>query len=341
MQVERQGAAVYCVVPRELWSAIGADLREAFEHDPRLWVIAERRSEERREGDRRAAGTAQSEQVTEDQRRIRAREGRRVADRRATVVPLEPPPLPSALQHFADHLNFVERIEPSSQQLEDVQAARLVNRAQAGDSTAVGELYSMYCDRVFAYVQLTLRDSHESEDVAQESFMRMIQSLSRYERQETPFRGWLFRIVRNLAIDRSRQRARLRIEEPTVLTSRREAVVAEPSTGVWLADDRLMTAVGSLPLAQRQAVTLRYLLDFSTNEIAELMGRSAEATRQLQQRAMSNLRDRLETTSDSDADADADDLGPGIRKTRRDPFRGVVRQRPTESLRFTLVHSLR
>jgi DNA-binding CsgD family transcriptional regulator len=61
----------------------------------------------------------------------------------------------------------------------------------------------------------------------------------------------------------------------------------------WLDDKRLLALIEQLPLAQRQVIVLRYMLELRAVEIATVLDRSPEAIRQLHQRAMRFLRQRL------------------------------------------------
>jgi DNA-binding CsgD family transcriptional regulator len=65
----------------------------------------------------------------------------------------------------------------------------------------------------------------------------------------------------------------------------------------WLDDKRLLALIEQLPLAQRQVIVLRYMLELRAVEIATVLDRSPEAIRQLHQRAMRFLRQRLGESS--------------------------------------------
>lgn len=60
-----------------------------------------------------------------------------------------------------------------------------------------------------------------------------------------------------------------------------------------LVDRDFLTLVGRLPVGQRDALVLRYLLGFSNPEIAEILDRSEAAVRQLQSRALKTLAHRV------------------------------------------------
>jgi RNA polymerase sigma-70 factor (ECF subfamily) len=191
----------------------------------------------------------------------------------------------------------VERIEPSGQAAEDADTARLVARIQGGDTDAFALLYMRYFDRVYSYLRVLFKDPHDAEDAAQQVFIRVMEALPAYEdRVGKPFRAWLFTVVRNYALRELRTRGRTRPTEPEALERGREdASFAVPDVAAlsWLTDRDLMLFVERLPLAQRQVLMLRYMVDLPLAEIAAVLGRSHDDVRQLHSRALAFLRDRL------------------------------------------------
>src|SRR6185312_10598602 len=162
---------------------------------------------------------------------------------------------------------------PSGQRCEDAELARLVLRFQAGDKSCFEELYLRTFSPLYSYLRLLLKDAHEAEDATQHVMINAMQALPRYQlRAGTPFRGWLFRIARNEALTRLKRRSRYDLEEPERMTALQEnADVAPPRHLEWLTDGDLMRFVERLPLAQRQAIALRYMLDLSSEEIGMVL----------------------------------------------------------------------
>jgi RNA polymerase sigma-70 factor (ECF subfamily) len=283
----------YCIVPRELAGKLHEPLRQHFLTDPSVEVVVERRTRERRRpADRRVDGAASAD----DRRRIRNEEGRRVGLRRAPLVRVDAPQLPRKARAHADRLVFAERLEPSEEQLADLDSARLVTRFQAGDEDAFAVLYLRYFDRVYAYLRVIFRENpDETEDATQQVFTRVFETLPRYEQRGQPFRAWLFTIARNGAISRLRALGRDQLVEPRLLDKRREAEPAEePVADVsWLTDRELVMFVERLPVAQRQVLVLRYMLDLPTKDIARVLGRSGDDVRMLEHRALRFLEKRL------------------------------------------------
>jgi RNA polymerase sigma-70 factor (ECF subfamily) len=295
-------SVVYCVLPADLADELHDPLRAFYRGDPLIQVIVERRGQERRQrDDRRRDAAALAGKQAEDRRRLRSATGRRIAERRAALVPAAVPDLPPIAAAHAARIAFHERLEPSTLQREDADTAKLIIRLQAGEHSLFDELYMRYFDRVYAYLKVTLQDSHEAEDVTQDVFVRVLEALPRYERRTAPFRAWMFRIVRNCAITRIRQRQRVTVEAPEEVADRSvSSVVPSADSLRWLGDDDLLSLIDELPLAQRQVIVLRYMMEFRSTEIGEIIDRSPEAVRQLHQRAMSFLRRRIEPTKTAD-----------------------------------------
>jgi len=311
-------AVIYCIIPGDLAEELHQPLREFYRGNPEVEIIVERRERERRSGDdRRQPDTAAAR--SRERRKVRARSGRRIDERRSAIVPAEPPDLPEpAVQHRGE-LRFVERMEPSTLRQEDADTARLVARIQAGDRDLFNRMYLRYFDRVYAYLKITLRDGHEAEDATQDVFIKVFEALPAYERREVPFRAWLFRIVRNVAINRLRMGRRLTVEAPEEVARRSESKseMPAPDSLRWIEDDQLLAWIEQLPLAQRQVIVLRYMLDHKAAEIATVVDRSPDAVRQLHQRAMRFLRERMsERRSGADTGRGADEDDPGRQRAR-------------------------
>jgi RNA polymerase sigma-70 factor (ECF subfamily) len=142
-------------------------------------------------------------------------------------------------------------------------------------------------------MRLALRTADEAEDATQHVFLSVLEALPKYERRTQPFRAWLFRIARNHAVDRLRERGRLDIEEPARLDLLAEPRGEDPRTLDWLSDHDMLVFIERLPLTQRQVLVLRFMLDLSTAEIADVLDRSQASVRQLQSRALRRLENQV------------------------------------------------
>ena len=142
-----------------------------------------------------------------------------------------------------------------------------MREAQRGSAAALEQLFRAHWGRAYRAALLVVGDAAAAEDIAQESFLAAVRALDRFDRRR-PFGPWLHRIVVNRAIDWGRARALRRelaldgVAEP--------ADVAEAVRGGERTEE-LAGALASLVPEQRAVIVLRYLLDYTPGEIAELL----------------------------------------------------------------------
>ena len=139
----------------------------------------------------------------------------------------------------------------------------LLQSAQRGDPGAIEELYRRHWRQAYRAAYLVTRDAHAAEDIAQEAFMGAIRVLDRFDRAR-PFAPWLHRIVTNRALDWARAHALRRPAEGET------ELLAAPEARSDLSDD-LAEAIGRLAPDQRAVIVLRYLLEHTPGEIAEML----------------------------------------------------------------------
>ena len=186
----------------------------------------------------------------------------------------------------------VAETAPSAQR-GDPDVRRLVARAQAGDRRAIEELYLMHFDRIYGYLQLSVGNPHDAEDLTNQTFIRMLQSLDRFAWRSVPFSAWLFRIAHNLAIDHFRAARRWQPEErPPEPPGLREPS-AEDAAFDALGREAMLELVESLSPDQKQVLMLRFAFDFSNSEIAAILGKTEGAIKSLQHRALASLQRQL------------------------------------------------
>ncbi|WP_331765802.1 RNA polymerase sigma-70 factor [Embleya sp. NBC_00896] len=155
-------------------------------------------------------------------------------------------------------------------------------------------LYDELRPRAFAIAYQMLGSVSEAEDVVQEAFLRMHQTLQRDEPIASP-RAYIATLATRLAIDQLRS-ARVRREqyvgewlpEPLV-TGPTPADIAETADSLSLA---FLVLLESLSPHQRAAFLLREVFDYPYAEVAEIIGTDVDSTRHLVARARNHLRDR-------------------------------------------------
>lgn len=98
--------------------------------------------------------------------------------------------------------------------------ADLLSRCRRGDEAAWHELVAQHTRKVFGLAYRFTGRVDEAEDLTQEVFVKVYQTLDRYREREGPFGGWLMAVARNHAIDHYRRRRQERLrrtEDPLVL----------------------------------------------------------------------------------------------------------------------------
>jgi RNA polymerase sigma-70 factor (ECF subfamily) len=163
-----------------------------------------------------------------------------------------------------------------------------VRDAQRGSGDALEKLFRAHWPRAYRAALLVVGDAAAAEDIAQESFLAAVRSLDRFDRRR-PFGPWLHRIVVNRAIDFTRAR-RLRRE----IDLER---IAEPAGAERELDSRaeeIAVALSSLGPEQRAVIVLRYLLEYTPGEIAEILGLPRGTVNSRLRRGLDRLEEGLE-----------------------------------------------
>jgi RNA polymerase sigma-70 factor (ECF subfamily) len=123
--------------------------------------------------------------------------------------------------------------------------------------------------------------------------------LPRFEQRAVPFDAWLFTIAKRHALNVIGRRGRAEPMEPTLIQLESDALARRASTIATMLDgDRGARALlEGLPAKQRRVLGLRFLLDMTPTEIADVCGTTPDAVRHVQHRALRSLSRMLEPAS--------------------------------------------
>jgi RNA polymerase sigma-70 factor (ECF subfamily) len=164
---------------------------------------------------------------------------------------------------------------------------RLQVEAAQRDPRCFGELYEDNFERVYAFVASRVRDREHAQDLTADVFHQALKTLPRFEWRGVPFGAWLMRIAANAVTDHFRRVAKERetpmLDDPP---AHRALDAIEPRA-------RLYRMVETLPADQRKVIAMRFAEQKSIREIATELGRSEGAIKQLQFRALHNLKSRM------------------------------------------------
>ena len=159
-------------------------------------------------------------------------------------------------------------------------AEELAARAQGGSRGSFDELVARYRPQLVAFLARRLSDAADAEDVAQETFVRALDHLDRYD-PARPFSTWLFAIGKNVAANHALARSRRAAREL-------EGGVVDASAGSQASDLWPRAAEVLRPDAYR-ALWLRYAQGMNIGEIAVDLGRSRVAIKVMLYRARRRL----------------------------------------------------
>lgn len=171
----------------------------------------------------------------------------------------------------------------------------LVNKARAGDKDALTKLYGGFRDKIYRYVFFKCGNHADAEDITNEVFLRMIQSIANFQWKGIGFSSWLFRIASNLVIDYYRKKSRRNtesIKERDYIGETNWEQISE------FLDNRDLFQViykntDYLTQLQKEVVNLRFIGDLSLKETAEAMAKNVNSVKAIQHAAIKKLKEKV------------------------------------------------
>jgi len=158
---------------------------------------------------------------------------------------------------------------------------RFLIEAAQRDPMHFAELYEEHFARVYAYVSRRVRDRATAQDLTAEVFQSALANLQAYKWRGVPFAAWLYRIAANAVADHWKNVCRPSASGWAVARDESDAIERRAI---------LFRLVDRLPGNQRRVVIMRFAEGRSIREVARQIGRSEGAVKQLQWRALQNLR---------------------------------------------------
>jgi RNA polymerase sigma-70 factor (ECF subfamily) len=166
----------------------------------------------------------------------------------------------------------------------------LVESAQR-DPRRFADLYEANFERVYAFVARRVHVRVDVEDITSEVFQQALANIGKFVWRGVPFAAWLYRIAANAITNRwqrtSREQGRTAADDPPDPAGHADTEQIEHRA-------RLYRLVATLPTEQHRVIQMRFAEEKSIREIAAAMKRSEGAIKQLQFRAIKNLRAQLD-----------------------------------------------
>lgn len=167
---------------------------------------------------------------------------------------------------------------------------RLLQLASQLNTEALAEIYDTYSPGLYRYAMRLLGDMALAEDCVAESFARFLKSLQKQRGPHDHLQAYLYRIAHNWIVDLYRN------HEQTVALSETlpcDGDALEEDATRHLRQAQIRAALRSLTPDQQKVVTLKYLENWSNEEVAQVLHKPLGAIKSIQHRALVNLQKLL------------------------------------------------
>lgn len=171
---------------------------------------------------------------------------------------------------------------------------RLLARARALDQEALTQIHDTYYGPLFRYIILKVGDRETAEDLTSEVFLRLLRALRDTTAPQKTLRGWLYGVASRVVNDHFRRRYRAQqVELHESLPDRAAGpvqIVLDKLT--W---QQVQEHLEELTDEQQEVLALRFGYEMPIRDVADLLGKSEGAVKQLQARAIAALARKLGT----------------------------------------------
>jgi RNA polymerase sigma factor (sigma-70 family) len=169
----------------------------------------------------------------------------------------------------------------------------LIRHAANGDAAAWEALMRLHQEPVFRLAYLLLGDPDDAADIAQDSFLRAWKYLKRFD-SARPFRPWLLSITANLARNRRRSAGRYLAALVRAFRDEPTSLRVEEKSAQNLEAHELWRAVRHLNPSDQQIIYLRYFLELSVDETAQVLQVAEGTVKSRLNRAIEKLRNIIQ-----------------------------------------------
>ena len=154
---------------------------------------------------------------------------------------------------------------------------QLISRFQSGDENAYIELVNRYKDRLTNFVYYFLKDEEQTEDVVQETFIKLYEK-KHYYKNIAKFSTWIYTIARNLANTELRKKSRRKIVYLSQMSNQKkdyDLTADDPSLNKEFENKfflkKIYSAIDNLPENYKTVIVLRDIQELSYDEISNII----------------------------------------------------------------------
>jgi len=165
---------------------------------------------------------------------------------------------------------------------------RLIERAKR-DREALGELYRQHYATVYHFVHRRVGNRHDADDIVADVFLAMVRNLCQFHHRGVPFRAWLYRLAITQLSRWARRRRRWAAQQLYDMPQHKESQDDDTRMDSEMVEIVLLT----LPPRFQTVLSLHYLAEMSTEEIAEVLNCRLGTVKSRLSRGRKLMRERL------------------------------------------------
>lgn len=170
----------------------------------------------------------------------------------------------------------------------------LLQLASKLNTNTLAEIYDTYSPGIYRYSMRLLGDESLAEDCTADTFARFLKSVQERRGPREDIQAYLYRIAHNWIVDLYRRNENVRELSDAI---RSEADVPEEEAAKRIRQKQIRAAIRHLTPDQQMVISLKYLEDWSNEEVARLMKKPIGAVKSIQHRALRSLYKLLEEKS--------------------------------------------
>ncbi len=171
----------------------------------------------------------------------------------------------------------------------------LLTRVKSGDKEAFGGLYDLYVDKIYRFIYFKVSSVSDAEDLTSEVFLRTWQYI-RDGVVVDNINAFLYRVSRNVVIDfyrKNHKRDTVDIDDYNITDNlKADNIIDKIDIDFKMKD--VLEKLDNIKEEYREVILLKYVEEYTTKEISEIMGRSKGAIRVLLHRAMESIRSNVD-----------------------------------------------
>ena len=163
----------------------------------------------------------------------------------------------------------------------------LLQQASQFKHQALAQIYDAYSPGIYRYAMRLLGDACLAEDCVADTFSRFLHALRKKQGPRDHLQAYLYRVAHNWVVDHYRVRAETSGLDEAL---RSEADIPEKEAATRLRQRQVREAIRQLSPDQQKVISLKYLEEWSNEEVSRALRKPVGAVKSIQRRALDSLR---------------------------------------------------